>query len=61
MLVNLEANVVNPQLADMAIGGLGMYVVISLSVGDAVVAGKDADQNQEAGSKVSAMLVLIMA
>lgn len=51
----------NPQLADMAIGGLGMYVVINLSSGDMVVAGKDAHPNWEAGSKVSAMLVLIMA
>lgn len=60
-MVNLEANVINPQLADMAVGGLAMYVVISLSLGDVAVAGKDGYQNWEAGSKVSAMLVLIMA
>jgi hypothetical protein len=61
MLVNLEANAVNSQLADLAIGGLGMYVVISLSAVENGVAGKDAHQNWEAGSKASAMLVLIMA
>lgn len=59
MLVSLEVN--SPQVADMAIGGLGMYIVINLSSGDVVVAGKDAHQNWEGGSKVSAMMVLIMA
>ncbi|KAK1831431.1 hypothetical protein QBC39DRAFT_351293 [Podospora conica] len=48
-------------IADMAIGGLGMYVVISLSVGNVDVAREDAVRKWEAGSKVSAMLVLIMA
>lgn len=61
MSMNLKAEMVNSQLADMAIGGLGMYVVINLSSGDMTVDGKDTHQNWEAGSKVSAMLVLIMA
>ena len=52
---------VNPQLADMAIGGLGMFVVVSLSAGDVDVAGEDVYRDWEARSKVSAMLMLIMA
>jgi len=47
----------------MAIGGLGMYVVVSLSVRDKDPPGKGipVQKGSEEGSKMSAMLVLIMS
>ena len=47
----------------MAIGGLGMYVVVSLSVPDKDLTGKGipVQKGSEEGSNMSAMLMLIMS